>query len=109
MTSEQLEILINANIPEDWREHCFITEDGMIFTPQFNEDGELIKNGEASYNEWLEAKDKPVEPTITPEEKISELEGQVVSLEEEVMVTNQYVTDLELELFELKTMLMTQQ
>lgn len=109
MTEEQLQKLIDANIPEEWRENCFITEDGMIFTPRFDEDGEMTATGEQVHKEWLEAKENPVEPEETPEEKISALKGQVASLEEEVMTTNQYVTDLELELFELKAMFETQE
>ena len=108
MNKEQLEILINANIPEEWHNDCFITEDGMIFTPSFNEEDEVIKTGEEVYKEWLEAKDAPVIEEEKPEEKIASLENQVTSLQDELQITNQYVTDLELELFELKTMLTAQ-
>ena len=108
MTEEKLQKLIDANIPEEWREHCFITEDGMIFTPRFDEEGEMVATGEEAYKQWLEAKDNPVEPEITDKEKIATLEGQVSSLESELMFTNQYVTDLELELFEIKASLQAQ-
>lgn len=106
MTEEQLQKLIDANIPEEWREHCFITEEDMIFTPRFNEDGEMVATGEEAHQEWLEAKDKPAAPEITDKEKIQVLEGQVTSLEGELMTTNQYVTELELELFEIKASLL---
>lgn len=106
MTNEQLEILIKAHIPEEWREYCYITAEGKIFTPRFSrEDNSLIMTGEETYNLWLENKNKPVEIEPTPEEKIETLQEQVVTLEEELMVTNQYITDLELELFEIKAML----
>lgn len=102
MTLEQRnEILENAYIPEEWREHCFITEEEMIFTPLFNEDGEMIKTGEQVYTEWMENKDKPVEPVETPEQKIKRLESEVEALNSELTATNQYMTDLELMIFEM--------
>lgn len=110
MTQEQKnEILQNAYIPEEWWENCFVTDDEMIFTPLFNETGEITKTGEQVYTEWLENKDKPVEPEITDKEKIQALEEQVVVLNDELTSTNLYMTDLELELFELKALVNTPQ
>lgn len=51
MNEEIKQKLVDANLPEAWHEHCFITEDGMIFTPTFNEDGTVKKTGEQVYNE----------------------------------------------------------
>lgn len=96
MTEEQLQKLIDANIPEEWREHCFITEDGMIFTPRFNEEGEMVATGEEAYNAWLEAKNNPITPEISDKEKIANLEEQVETLKQELLSTNQYIADLEI-------------
>lgn len=96
MTEEQLQKLIDANIPEEWREHCFITEDGMIFTPRFNEEGEMVATGEEAYNAWLEAKNNPIVPEISDKEKIANLEEQVATLKQELLSTNQYIADLEI-------------
>lgn len=82
MTQEEKnEILEKAYIPEEMWADCFITEDGMIFTPRFNEDGEKLAIGEEIYNEWLANKDKPVIPKPTPEERAFALEQQLADLE----------------------------
>lgn len=99
------EILEKANLPQSWWDDCFITEDEMIFTPNFDEEGVMVATGEEVHKQWLEAKENPVEPEPSPEEKITILKEQVDSLKEEVMTTAQYVTDLKLELFKLRTLL----
>lgn len=78
---ERLEILENAYIPEEWREHCYITEEKMIFTPRFNEEGDMLVNGEQAYNGWLEQKDKPIIQEPTAEERAIILEQQLADLE----------------------------
>lgn len=110
MTTEQKnKILENAYIPQEWWENCFITEDEMIFTPLFDEEGVVTKTGEQVHAEWLANKDKPVEPEITDKEKIQALEEQVVVLNDELTSTNLYMTDLELELMTLKATLNPEQ
>lgn len=109
MTIEQKnQILENAYIPQEWWEDCFITEDKMIFTPLFDEDGVITKTGTEVHAEWLANKDKPPVVEETDKEKIARLEGEVVALNDEVMMTNIYMTDLELTVFELQTQI-TQQ
>lgn len=68
-----IEKLRSANIPESWWEKCYITADGMIFTPQFNENGEITKTGEQAYNEWIANKDKVVPPTL--DDRVKALEA----------------------------------
>ncbi len=46
-------ILDDANIPESWQPNCYISSDNMIFTPQFDTSGAMVKTGEHAYNEWL--------------------------------------------------------
>lgn len=81
MTEERLQKLIDANIPEEWREHCFITEEGVIFTPRFDEEGTMLVDGEQSYKEWVEQKENPIEAEPTTDEKVVLLEQQLADLE----------------------------
>jgi chitodextrinase len=66
---ETQEILRQANIPEDWWENCYITEDGEICTPVFSEEGELILTGEESYQKIISQPETPPAPTENPVEK----------------------------------------
>lgn len=82
MTEERKqELLEEACIIEAWREYCYITEEEMIFTPRFDEEGELVATGEQAYKEWLEQKDKPIEVKPSVEEKIIILEQHLADLE----------------------------
>lgn len=79
MKLEQIEeILENAYIPKELWSECFVTNERMIFTPLFNEFGEIIKNGNIVYKEWLENKDIPPAPN-----EMEVLNEQVVALEKE--------------------------
>ena len=64
-----------AELPKELMDKCYVTENGMIFTPI----GE--KTAEEVYNEW---KDKQIDicPTKTTEEKLEELIGQVSLMDE---------------------------
>ena len=44
------EILRNAFIPESEWENCYISDDGMIFTPRYDDNGDMVKTGEQAYN-----------------------------------------------------------
>lgn len=41
------------NIPENWWPDCYVTEDGMIFTPVFDDAGVMTKTGEQAYTDWF--------------------------------------------------------
>ena len=43
------EILINANIPSDWWEYCYISNNNQIYTPIFDIENKIIKTGEEYY------------------------------------------------------------
>lgn len=70
-----------ANIPESQWLDCYISADGMIFTPQFNSSGGITKTGEQAYNEWLINKDKPPQPSETDllKTKIAQLESSLAA------------------------------
>lgn len=78
---KKLEILEKANIPQEWREHCYVTESEMIFTPRFDEEGVMLVDGEQSYKEWIEQKENPIEAEPTTDEKVVLLEQQLADLE----------------------------
>lgn len=85
MTAEQKnQILENAYIPQEWWENCFITEDEMIFTPLFNEEGLVTKTGEQVHAEWLANKENPPVPEPTEIEVLQQenkmLKAQVEAL-----------------------------
>lgn len=53
MNEEQKELLINACIPNEWWDNCYISDNGMIFTPLFDLDGNMIKTGTEVYKEYI--------------------------------------------------------
>lgn len=57
-------LLSAANIPKSLWPNCHITEDGMIFTPVFDDAGAMTKTGVKAYEDWLAAKDH--QPVTTP-------------------------------------------
>lgn len=38
------EILKNAFIPESEWDNCYISDDGMVFTPRYDDKGIMLKN-----------------------------------------------------------------
>lgn len=65
------EILLNACIPESEWNNCYISDDGMIFTPLHDDNGQIIKTGEQMYNDYLESVENPTVPEPTEQEKIN--------------------------------------
>ena len=57
------EILRNAFIPESEWDNCYISDDGMIFTPLYAENGEMLKTGEQAYNDYISASENSPLPT----------------------------------------------
>lgn len=52
------------NLAPYWWEHCYTAEDGQIFTPRFDRDGNMIHTGQEAYTKWLAGLNAP--PTPTP-------------------------------------------
>ena len=77
MAEEQIQKLIAANIPEELWETCFVTEDGMIFTPWLDDEGNILDNGEKVYQKWLKNKEQiDICPPKTVEERLAEAEQE---------------------------------
>lgn len=58
-----------ANVPQEnlapyWWEHCYIADDGQIFTPHFDPEGAMTHTGQEAYAQWLAGLNAP--PTPTP-------------------------------------------
>ena len=81
------EILKNAFIPESEWDNCYISDDGMIFTPRYDDKGDMVQTGEQAYNDYREALENP--PVSEPTEQgqinamlmreIAILKGQVTA------------------------------
>lgn len=81
------EILKRAYIPESEWENCYISDDGMIFTPRYDDNGDMVQTGEQAYNEYINAlENQPIsEPTEQEQinamlmREIAILKGQVTA------------------------------
>lgn len=65
------EILKKAFIPESEWDNCYISDDGMIFTPRYDNNGNMVKTGEQAYNEYISAISNPTTPEPTEQEQIN--------------------------------------
>lgn len=88
-------LLEENNIPETWRKYCFISE-GTIYTPQFDNDGNLKQTGEEYYN-YIQANKIDICPSKTIEERLAEAEQENKLLKAQVVALNG-VTDFHEEL-----------
>ncbi len=61
------ELLKAAFIPESEWDNCYISDDGMIFTPRYDDNGDMVQTGEQAYSEYMEALENP--PTSEPTEQ----------------------------------------
>ena len=81
------EILKRAYIPESEWDNCYISDDGMIFTPRYDDNGDMVQTGEQAYNEYINAlENQPIsEPTEQEQinamlmREIAILKGQVTA------------------------------
>lgn len=64
-----------AGIPEAWQDDCYISNDGAIFTPQFDVTGVVTKTGQQAYNEWVIAK----EDSDSSQLSITDILGQQIA------------------------------
>lgn len=65
------EILNEANINESEWDNCYISDDGMIFTPLYDDNGQMLKTGEQAYNDYRSAMTNPPMPEPTQQEQIN--------------------------------------
>lgn len=62
MNEKEIRQLENANLSEDKFDYCYITEDGLIFTPLYDVNtGTMIKTGKQVYDEWVKNRDVTTE------------------------------------------------
>ena len=81
------EILKKAFIPESEWENCYISDDGMIFTPRYDDKGDMVQTGEQAYNDYLSAMTNPPMPEPTEQEQINAmLMREIASLKAQVSV-----------------------
>lgn len=65
------ELLKAAFIPESEWDNCYISDDGMIFTPRYDDNGDMVQTGEQAYNEYLKALENPPISEPTEQEQIN--------------------------------------
>ena len=65
------EILKNAFIPESEWDNCYISDDGMIFTPRYDDKDDMVQTGEQAYNDYREALENPPVSEPTEQEQIN--------------------------------------
>ena len=84
------EKLKQANIPEKHWKNCYISADGMIWTPSTNNEGVVLQTGKEAYDYWLEHKDdEPTQPGG------GEDSGDISSLKKEIDILREKLTELE--------------
>lgn len=67
------ELLKAAFIPEQEWANCYISEDGMIFTPRYDEREEMTQTGEQAYLEYIQETAHPPAAEPTEQEQINAL------------------------------------
>ena len=65
------ELLKAAFIPESEWDNCYISDDGMIFTPRYDDNGDMVQTGEQAYNDYREALENPPVSEPTEQEQIN--------------------------------------
>ena len=75
-----MDILKKANIPESWWPNCHITEDGMIFTPVFDDAGAMTKTGEQAYENWLQHKPNTDMTPMPIDQRVAAIEDAITEL-----------------------------
>lgn len=65
--------LKDAGIDPKYWDSCYITADGMIFTPITDESGEVLKSGALAYNEWEQNQGMEVPQLPTEQQQLAAL------------------------------------
>lgn len=96
LTPEQIELLKSAYIPEEQWEHCHIAENS-IFTPIYDQLGNLVNSGKEVYDKWIYDKENPPTPPKTTEEKLADVTKELAFTKVENTQLKQQVSSLTLE------------
>ncbi len=96
MTEEQIQMLIDIGISEKDIPNCFITEDGKIFTPLKDEEGNLLKTGEELYNEdFLNPQmQQPTEQQILNAKLLQDNATMQLELEQQIQLNAQILLQI---------------
>lgn len=79
------EILKNAFIPESEWDNCYISDDGMIFTPRYDDNGDMVQTGEQAYNEYINAlENQPISEPTEQEQINAMLMREIAALKAQV-------------------------
>ena len=79
------EILKRAYIPESEWENCYISDDGMIFTPRYDDNGDMVQTGEQAYNEYINAlENQPISEPTEQEQINAMLMREIATLKAQV-------------------------
>lgn len=79
------EILKRAYIPESEWENCYISDDGMIFTPRYDDNGDMVQTGEQAYNEYINAlENQPISEPTEQEQINAMLMREIAALKAQV-------------------------
>ncbi len=79
------EILKKAFIPESEWENCYISDDGMIFTPRYDDNGDMVQTGEQAYNEYINAlENQPISEPTEQEQINAMLMREIAALKAQV-------------------------
>jgi len=79
------EILKKAFIPESEWDNCYISDDGMIFTPRYDDNGDMVQTGEQAYNEYINAlENQPISEPTEQEQINAMLMREIAALKAQV-------------------------
>ena len=79
------EILKKAFIPESEWDNCYISDDGMIFTPRYVDNGDMVQTGEQAYNEYINAlENQPISEPTEQEQINAMLMREIAALKAQV-------------------------
>lgn len=82
-----IELLKAAFIPEREWKYCYISENGMIFTPRYDDYGVMTQTGEQAYHEYMTVSTASPVSAATPQEQINAmLLRELASLKAQVSV-----------------------
>ena len=75
------EILSNACVPKAIWGFCYIDDDGKIYVPEYDENGNIILTGEESYQKFINGDIRTEEEVKTTEEKIEYILKEMENLQ----------------------------
>lgn len=90
---DKKQILESKGLDSGLFEFYYVTDEGMVVSPESDYDGNILKTGEEVYQEWVKNKDKQID--ICSEVKSNQ------ELTEEMETLQKTIADLEIELITL--------